>query len=123
MKVQVQLGDATIQISAANVRRDAENWLTAQVTLCWALAYGQPRPPRGEVTMSCGCWRDTDDDRAEWCAANEGANALAALASGRSTDGDSRGTFVRVALSDECEALGLAICSAIRAALAESEAR
>lgn len=73
-----------------------------------------------EYLVPCTCWADTDDDGAEWCAANEGALALHTAWTGheltwsgpRQTSGD----FVRLAFPAECEELGALICASIRAA-------
>lgn len=108
------IGDATITLDGAEltcaVREEGGLFLTgtAYVTVLH-------RDDAQHLACPVGCWADTDDDQAEWCAANEGARIIEQCITGREAAGDTRGSFVRLAFAAACAELGAAACELLRA--------
>lgn len=112
---EITIGEATITLDYVDHTHTTKdgNWLRGVASVTW-----EAGAVRRESKIDVGCWTDTDDDNAEWCASEEGAHVIERCLGGGGK-GDTRGTFVRLAFAAECESLGLAICSALREAAAE----
>lgn len=112
----ITLGNATITIDSVEYSRrttdEGGDWLVGTMEVTWTAERGG-QEFSVTASLSTGCWSDTDDDHAEWCAANEGARAINACL-GLRDDGDTRGDFSRLAWPDECDSLGRAICAQLR---------
>lgn len=117
-----QIGEATIEVlEVKHTRTNAENeefddvetsyWHEGVAVAEWRAEDGQV----GDIELKVGCWQDTDNDHAEWCAANEGANLIERCFGGTG-EGDSRGAFARSAFPQECDEIGSEICALLREA-------
>jgi hypothetical protein len=102
-----------LKTNVENAPEEPSYWLLGTAAVQWRVAGG--RPGDGTATVPVGCWADTDDDHAEWCSDNEGANIIAQCM-GMDVEGDNRGSFARLAFPSECEALGGAVCHLLREA-------
>lgn len=111
----VRIGEADvgiIDVRHTRTNNDGGDWLCGTATVVW-----DSGNTHGAVEVEIGCWSDTDDDEAEWCAANEGANAIESAIRGEDMGPyDSRGGFVREAFPGQCERLGVHICEQLRRA-------
>lgn len=111
------IGDAVLKVvSVSHARTDEEDggqWLVGNADIQWVVAGG----PVNDYRVHIGCWLGTDDDYSEWCVANEGASIL--LACVGVSIGDTRGSFIRAAMPDECEELGAEVCRLLRLAAAD----
>lgn len=114
----VQVGAAEIEIESVDgltvCREDGGDWLIGVANIEWRATVGG-REHKTSLSVKIGCWRDTDDDHAEWCAANEGARIIEACITARADSADTRGGFARLAFPAECEAIGRLACEVLRA--------
>lgn len=121
-KKMTTIGNASISIEFATLvrqsREDGSVWLNGTVSVVWRADRGG-RTYTTEQVVEIGCWADSDDDHAEWCAANEGARIIEQCIAGQPGRDDTRGSFARLAFAAECEALGIAACGLLREEAAE----
>jgi hypothetical protein len=115
---KMKLGNCEIEVIRVDfLNKNSEEggmWLLGCAHVVWRAGDGHSVH---YIDLRVGCWTDTDDDYAEWCAANEGAQAIECCIFGKSaTDrpGDTRGGFVRRAFADACDELGGEICAMLR---------
>ena len=65
------------------------------------------------IYQDFGCWRDTDNDHAEWNSDMEGARLIAALCTGKNAEDRDPG-WVRMMFPAICEEIGAWICDLLR---------
>lgn len=112
------IGNCEIEvIQVAHIRSNKDEggvWHTGVATIVWSHGHDDTA-----VKVAVGCWANTNDDHAEWCAAHEGARAIEACVGINCESDYPCGRFTPLAFPAECEAIGAEICAALREAASQ----